>query len=113
MQELFELVRDELAQADCLNRIPFGLVISGGGSQLRDVVEVAQQVMGLPCRIGRPQGIGGLTEALTHPMYATAVGLVLYGARHVKSDHRGSGGRSGLLEVVRKWWAHLREVFGA
>jgi cell division protein FtsA len=113
MQELFELVRDELIQAECINRIPFGLVISGGGSQLRDVGEVAQHVMGLPCRIGRPQGIRGLTEALSHPMYATAVGLVEYGARQIIADRRGPArGRSRAHHGFHKWWAKLREIFG-
>ncbi|HLJ57848.1 MAG TPA: cell division protein FtsA [Chthonomonadaceae bacterium] len=117
MQELFELVRHELSEGDCLNRIPFGLVISGGGSQLRNVVEVAQQVMGLPCRIGRPSGIAGLSDALTHPMYATAVGLVLYGAHQVAAGrHPGGGGvnlgRLKSLTPLMKWWARLREILG-
>ncbi len=113
MQEIFELIRDELAQAECLNRIPFGLVITGGGSQLRDVVELAQNVMGLPCRIGRPQGIKGMPEALSHPMYATAVGLVLYGARQVSSDHGGkTSRRSRAFRGFHKWLARLREIFG-
>jgi cell division protein FtsA len=113
MQELFELVREELAQADCLNRIPFGLVISGGGSQLRDVVETAQQVMGLPCRIGRPQGLTGLTDALSHPMYATAVGLVLYGGRQIVGERRiGARRNSGAAHGFQKLWARIRELFG-
>src|SRR5579871_3310814 len=81
MQELFDLVLAELRKSECLPRIPAGLVISGGGSQLKGCSEVAQQVLGLPVRIGRPHGVGGLGETLEHPMYATAVGLVLYGAR--------------------------------
>ena len=113
MQELFEMVRDELAQAECLNRIPFGLVISGGGSQLRDIIDVANQVMGLPVRIGRPQGLKGLNDTLSHPMYATATGLVLYGARQILSERR-SGARSGTrsLNGFRKLWARIREIFG-
>lgn len=113
MQELFELIRDELEHAECLNRIPFGLVISGGGSQLKDVVEVAQQVMGLPVRIGKPQGIKGLTDALMHPMYATAVGLVQYGVRQTLAEqHSHRGVASVNLRGLRKWWARLREIFG-
>jgi cell division protein FtsA len=113
VQEIFELIRDELAQAGCLNRIPFGLVISGGGSQLRDVVEVAQHVMGLPVRIGKPQGLNGLTDALSHPMYATVVGLVQYGARQVTADrHGGSRAGSRKLHGFRKWFARFREIFG-
>jgi cell division protein FtsA len=113
MQELFELIREELESAECLNRIPFGLVISGGGSQLRDVVEVAQHVMGLPVRVGKPQGIKGLNETLSHPMYATVVGLVQYGARQMLAENHSHRGRSSSkLQGLRKWWARLREIFG-
>ena len=113
VQELFELVRDELSQGDCLNRIPFGVVITGGGSQLKNVVEVAQQVMGLPCRVGRPYGLIGLNEALMHPMYATAVGLVQYGARRAAVERSGgSRGGANPLSGFQKWWARLRETFG-
>jgi cell division protein FtsA len=85
MQELFEMVQAELQKADCLNRIPTGLVVSGGGSQMVGCVEVAHQVMGIPVRIGLPRGVGGLGETLTHPMYATAVGLIHYGAAQLLS----------------------------
>ena len=67
MQELFEMVQDELEKAECLGHIPAGLVISGGGSQLQGCLEVAQQVMDMPVRIGSPQGVGGSGETLTHP----------------------------------------------
>lgn len=81
MQELFELVKQELEKGDCWGKIPAGIVVSGGGSQLEGCVEVAQQVTGLSVRIGKPYGVGGLGESLDHPLYATAVGLIKYGAQ--------------------------------
>lgn len=81
MQELFELVKQELEKGDCWGKIPAGIVVSGGGSQLEGCVEVAQQVTGLSVRVGNPYGVGGLAESLDHPLYATAVGLIKYGAQ--------------------------------
>jgi cell division protein FtsA len=113
MQELFQLVRMELERAECLGLTPAGLVISGGGSQLQGCAEVAQEVMQMPVRIGRPQGVGGLGETLTHPMYATAVGLVLYGAKQAQTrSHYSSEPRFGGLRGFRRALARLREWFG-
>ena len=114
MQELFQLVQDELIKADCIGRIPAGLVVSGGGSQLKGCAEVAQQVMGMTVRIGKPYGVGGLGETLTHPMYATGIGLVQYGAHQLSvaqqlEDERGSSVQSfwqKLLQALkRSFWS--------
>ena len=114
MQELFELVYEELERAECLNRVPAGMVISGGGSQLKGCVEVAQQVLRMPVRVGKPHDINNLPEALTHPMYATAVGLVLYGARHLRDSQREERGRpgSGLPPFVRRLLRWISNLFG-
>jgi len=110
MQELFEMVYAELERADCLNRIPAGLVISGGGSQLKGCTEVAQQQLRRPVRIGKPHGIGSLPEDLQDPRFATAVGLVLYGARQLRANQRtrstrnGSTGPTWLRSILR--WFH-------
>ena len=55
------------------------LVITGGGAHLRGIEELAEEVFGLPVRVGVPTAVGGLTEAIKQPEYATAIGLVLFG----------------------------------
>lgn len=97
MQELFEMVHTELERADCLNRIPGGLVISGGGSHLKGCVEVAQQELHCPVRIGKPLGIQNLPAELNDPRYATAVGLLLYGSRKLQAKRIASNGSGGDL----------------
>lgn len=84
MQELFELVKEELEKADCWGKIPAGIVVSGGGSQLEGCAEVAEQATGVAIRIGCPRPVGGIGETLTHPSYATGVGLINYGAQQFK-----------------------------
>ena len=56
------------------------VVITGGGAHLRGIEATAAEIFGLPVRIGVPTTIGGLTDAVKQPAYATAVGLVLFGA---------------------------------
>lgn len=114
MQELFQLVHDELARADCLGHIPVGLVVTGGGSQLQGCVEVAQQVIGMPIRIGKPHSLGGLGETLAHPMYATAVGLIEYGARQTQSLHPPAHDRESgsFLGAIGRFLKSVKEWFG-
>jgi cell division protein FtsA len=49
------------------------------------VTEVAESIFNLPVRLGKPQGIAGLVDVVNNPMYATGVGLVLYGAKNQDS----------------------------
>src|SRR5579862_996048 len=56
------------------------VVLTGGGSQLPHLEKIAEDVFGLPVRVGLPNSVGGLTDAMTQPQYATAIGLVLFGA---------------------------------
>ncbi len=116
MQELFELVREELSKADCLHRVPAGLVISGGGSQLVGCAEVARDVLKMPVRVGGPFALGGLGETLDSPIYATAVGLVKYGARQLREEqelaprHGRPDPEAGWMERLINW---LRDLFAS
>jgi cell division protein FtsA len=79
--ELLELVRDEIARAGCTGQLVSGAVITGGGSLLDGMVEAAEEILQVPVRPGLPQGLTGLSNQLSHPVYATAIGLALLGTR--------------------------------
>ncbi len=79
-EELFEFVVRELKR-NGLEQIPVtGIVLTGGGSKIEGVTELAEKVFNAPVRIGRPQQekIIGLTEVINNPIHATGVGLLLY-----------------------------------
>jgi cell division protein FtsA len=78
--ELLTLVRDEIKRAGLDNMMPAGLVLAGGGARLTGLVELAEHLTSWPVRIARPRGLEGMPEELSQPEYATAVGLLLYGA---------------------------------
>ena len=82
LEEIFELTYREIYRARMENVIPSGVVLTGGTSLLEGVSEVAESVFKLPARLGKPQGIKGLVDVVNNPMYATGVGLVLFGARN-------------------------------
>ncbi len=77
-EEILEMVGLELKRAGYLDKIAAGLVLTGGGAQLRGLPEVAEARLGLPARLGRPHGYSGMTDLVGSPAYATSIGLVEY-----------------------------------
>jgi len=77
MRELFSLIDNELRQSGFKNKIKAGIVLTGGGSLLRGVTELAEEVFGLPARIGVPVNVGtGLANEIESPEFATVAGLI-------------------------------------
>ncbi len=108
--QLFTLVRDEIARVGMEESVPAGLILSGGGAELYGTAEVAQRVLQMPVRVGRPRNVGSLSEIVNNPIYATAVGLVQYGAsRQAAVFQPASNGSliSSLLERMSRWLLRL------
>ncbi len=78
--EILALARQELIKASMDERIPSGVVLSGGCSALCGIADLAEEIFEAPVRLGHPTQVGGLQDVVRDPMYATGVGLVLYGA---------------------------------
>lgn len=101
MQELFQLVQKEIERSGCMESLPAGLVISGGGAQLNGALECAAGVIGMPVRLGTPVGIGGLCDTVNTPIHATAVGLVRYGAQQLLQGRAPAMSRGPLGQLRR------------
>ena len=82
MEEIFSLVKREIDRSEMENAMTSGMVITGGSALLEGSIETAENIFNLPTRLGKPIGIGGMSDIVNNPMYATGVGLVIYGARH-------------------------------
>jgi cell division protein FtsA len=83
MEEIVELVYSEIVRSGYANSLTAGIVITGGGSQLQNLVQLVEYLTGLDARIGYPNEHLGKSkiDAVKSPMYATSVGLVLSGYR--------------------------------
>ncbi len=81
VEEIFTLINRELLRSGYESHVTAGVVVTGGSALLEGVPEVAEQVFNLPVRRGYPMEVGGLKDVVNSPMYATAVGLVLYGVK--------------------------------
>lgn len=83
VEEIFSLVNREIVKSGFEDMIASGVVITGGSTILEGMPELAEQVFNLPVRRGLPQEIGGLVDVVNSPVYATGVGLVVYGSKNV------------------------------
>jgi cell division protein FtsA len=79
IDEILTLSRQELVKAGLEDKIPSGLVLTGGCAALAGIGDLAEEIFEAPVRIGQPWRVGGLQDVVRSPMYATGVGLVLYG----------------------------------
>ncbi len=84
------------------------VVLTGGGSLLPGIEPVAEEVFGLPVRVGMPNSIGGLTDAMAQPQYSTAIGLVLFGATGDGVQTNGARRHgNGVVSWIKKSLADL------
>jgi cell division protein FtsA len=108
VEEILTLIYNELVRAGYENMINSGVVITGGSAELPGVPEIAEQIFNVPARVGHPQGIQGLAEVVNKPTYATAVGLVLYGAKSIKEGKkfriRDTNIFGRVMERMKKWF---------
>ncbi len=95
--ELFTLIQAELRRSGFENLIPAGIVLTGGTSKMEGVVELAEEIFHMPVRVGCPHSVMGLTDIVRNPIYATGVGLLLYGAG--QGDDGVVSGSKGLTQA--------------
>lgn len=105
-EELLNLVKAELRRSGFEEFIPAGVVLTGGSAKMEGVIELAEEVFHMPVRLGEPTAVTGLVN-IANPIYATGVGLLLYGHRNRRRMDReisSSKGVKGLWRRVRNWF---------
>jgi cell division protein FtsA len=109
LDELFRLVARELQKSGCEQEVAAGAILTGGGSQLPGTIQLAERVLEIPVRLGKPtQNLIGMVDAVNSPVFATSVGLVQFGARHPREEVPFMMA-SGLF--LSRLWERLRRLF--
>lgn len=106
-EELFSLVQAELRRSGYERLIVAGIVLTGGSSNMQGVVELAEEVFHVPVRVGTPQYVKGLVELIKNPIYATGVGLLLYGLRQQQDrtpSRRIDSGATSVWKRMKSWF---------
>ena len=105
-EELFTLIQAELRRSGFEDLIPAGIVLTGGASKMEGVVELAEEIFHMPVSIGKPKNVSGLADIVRNPIYATAVGLLQYGA--AQGDRAGrpavaDAAGDSMWSKVKQW----------
>ena len=105
-EELFTLIQAELRRSGFEDMIAAGIVLTGGTSMMEGVVELAEEIFHVPVRLAKPNGVEGLTDVVANPIYATSVGLLIYGAKHQLGElvfARKEDDPIGFVARVKNW----------
>ncbi len=105
-EELFTLVQAELRKSGFEDMVAAGIVLTGGTSKMEGVVELAEEIFHMPVRLASPQGVEGLAEIVSNPIYATGVGLLLYAQKQYREGSREQKKGlivSGVFERIKTW----------
>ena len=106
-EELFTLVQAELRRSGFEDICAAGIVLTGGTSKMEGVVELAEEIFHMPVRLGMPEGVAGLVDVVRNPIYATGVGLLLFGQHNRDSgfvQNSGEGGFKSVLQRMKSWF---------
>jgi cell division protein FtsA len=107
VEEIMKLIALELP-TDYERDVPAGLVLTGGCANLKGVASLGQEVLGLPTRVGAPEGVYGVADILPDPAYATGVGLLLWGNK--KHDGEKTWQPNGVSESLRRLAIRMRKL---
>jgi cell division protein FtsA len=83
IEELFSEVRRRMEESGLIDHLSAGIVLTGGAVQMEGIVEAAEEILGMPVRLGVPVGVKGIVQLIQGPQWATGVGLVHYGAQRL------------------------------
>lgn len=110
MQEIFQLVIREISRADIKDPLTYGIVITGGGALLRNIVPLAEESLGVKVRQGKTEKIEGVHDFADGPGQATAMGLLLWPLKardHVQLTHSNNG----LKDIFKKIRHTIENLF--
>jgi cell division protein FtsA len=111
VDEILTQVRDELMRVGYGNLLASGVILTGGSAILEGIPDLAEQIFNLPVRRGTPVGIGGLVDLVNSPIYATGVGLVLYGCRNTVRGRFKAGEGNIFSKGTRRVKEWIGEFF--
>ncbi|MEF3194125.1 MAG: cell division protein FtsA, partial [Halothiobacillaceae bacterium] len=105
-EEILMHVREELRRSGFEERITTGVVLTGGSALMDGAVELAEEILHMPVRLGIPQRVSGMKDVARNPMHATGVGLLLFGQKGMRppTGRRQPAGGTSAWERMKSWF---------
>lgn len=112
MEEILNIINKEIQKSNLADLIPSGLIITGGASQLRGLEQFAEQVFGMPTRVGAPQELPGISAQTRNSGLALSLGLVQLSLQEsMDSGGHYKKGKTRLFEPLERWKHWLEDIF--
>lgn len=107
-EELMTLVQAELRRSGFEDLIAAGIVLTGGSSKMEGAIDLAEEVFHVPVRLGMPKHVTGLSDVVCNPIYATGLGLLLFGSNSRGSNraelNAADGGVAAIWQRMKGWF---------
>lgn len=111
VEEIFDMVDSELKKIDRSGKLPAGVVLTGGGSKLADIIEAAKRRLRLPAGLGEPMAVTSAIDKVNDPAFSTAIGLVVWGSQLQGSRGGGFGKLLNFIPGVRNVTGQFKKFF--
>jgi cell division protein FtsA len=105
-EEIFSLVSREIKKTNYSDLLVAGVVLTGGGSLMEGMIELAEQIFDMPVKKGIPQGFSGMVDLVSTPIHSTGVGLILYGLEQLRNGKSKGGSKE------KGWFRRMKNLFG-
>ena len=104
MEEIFQLALNEIKRAGINNNLTYGVVLTGGGAQLRNIIPLANDLLGMPVRLGKPDNyLIGNKDFADDPVHSTILGLLLWPL--LSNEQRT------MQHSVLPWLENIKRIF--
>jgi cell division protein FtsA len=101
MDETFRIIKNELEKKSLLQEIGAGVILTGGGSHLKGVEALAEDIFGVSCSIGKPRYFSGISTVHEGPEFAAPLGMLRYAVRSVTKQSKGN---MSFKNLIKKWF---------
>ncbi|ATH06445.1 cell division protein FtsA [Halobacteriovorax marinus] len=110
-EELFQIIRDIIAEKNLGNEITGGIVLTGGGALIKGVAELGEYIIERPTKIGYPAPFGGMTNIMQNPKFSTVLGLLIESNRKDKVHSVENDSNNNQMDLIGKFSDSLKSVF--
>lgn len=103
MREILEMIDHELLKSGKKNMLAGGIIFTGGGALVEDLVLLAEEIIGLGSSVGAPRGLLGISDRIASPVFSTAVGLIIHQARYGSSTGQKQSSKGNIMTKLKNW----------
>lgn len=109
--ELLTIIKKEIIQNKLMGYIGTGLVLTGGGSLLIGMQQLAEEIFNIPVRLGKPHIAFDLPESLQNPIYATGYGMLINTVKKSMGSTKKSNTAASATRILERMKSWISDIF--